>query len=299
MDNLNQVEYWTISEYANIAARDASDSRARIENDRILKGEYLEKVHTEALRDFEEIERLILGGVTFSKFLGLEYQGNAADLGSGVGTGAAIISRLPEIENVHAVEISEQWVLNLMPKVFSEYKAIASKIVRVVGDFNNLRLEDNSLSLIVEVDSFHHSENIGKTLKECYRVLKPGGVIISVDRAWADSYTRKELDSMLDKEYTESQKALFGIPADQIYRRRDNGEHEYTIKEWFDFYQRNGFDSNVFTQVHPPKFNKLIFLRIPVNSFILFFAALLSRLGIRRHYIYGFGPKKLFVCIKK
>lgn len=299
MENKNSLEYWKISENANILAMRSNDSRANIENDQVQNGQLLATVHAEVLVDFPKLEKLVLEGIRFLDFLKIPFQGSAADLGSGVGTGATIISKLPDVEKVFAIEYAEQFVLKLMPIVFGQFKADESKIVRVVGDFDNLQIQDNSLSLIIEIDSFHHSDNLDITLKECYRVLKPGGVIISIDRAWPDSFSRVELDKKLDIEYDESRKALYGIPADQKYRRRDNGEHEYTIKEWLSFYENNGFVANVFSQIHPPLLNTLIFSRIPINRLLIFCASILYRVGFRRHYIYGFGQtRKLFVCLK-
>jgi len=297
--NPSDVLYWKLTEWALEEAKSGMDNRAKIEEERILSGENVEIVHTQALRDFEYIKQLIIGGVNFLRLKKIEFQGIAADLGSGTGMGATILSKLPEIEKVFAIEYSEQFVLRIMPEVFIRFDADREKIVRVVGDFNSLEIENNSLSLILDVDSFHHSEDLNITLKECNRVLKPSGVIISVDRAWPDKYTRKELDEKLNVEFNDHVKKLYGIPEGQKFTRGDFGEHEYTIKEWVKHYQQNNFQVDVFSQIHPPALNS-IFIKIPAFEFSIKLAAVLSKLGFAKHLIYGFNPtRKLFVAQKK
>lgn len=294
----SDVLYWKMSELALEKAKNSMDHRAKIEEERILSGEQIKNVHTQALRDFDDIKKLIIGGVNFLRIKKINFQGNAADLGSGTGMGATILSNLPEIKKILAIEFSEQFVLRIMPEVFINFNADKSKIIRVVGDFNSLEIESNSLSLILDVDSFHHAEDLNITLKECHRVLKPGGVIIAVDRAWPDKFTRDELEKKLDKELNDHAKRLYGIPEGQSFTRRDFGEHEYTIKEWMTYYEENNFQVDVFSQVHPPALNR-IFLKLPTFELSIKFASMLSRLGLRRHCIYGFNPtRKLFVAQK-
>jgi SAM-dependent methyltransferase len=296
----NNVEYWAYTKHAHLTAMKSNDSRAKIEDVEIQGGAELAEVHAETLKTFPEIEKLVLGGIRFLKLMKIPFAGTAIDLGSGVGTVATIVSRLPEVQKVYAVEYSEQFVLKSMPVVFKHFKADETKIVRVVGDFNMFQLPDASVSLIVEVDSLHHAEDLDLTLRECARVLKPGGVILSVDRAWSDSLTQADLDAKLDVEYSAARKALWGIPANKSFRRRDFGEHEYRIKDWLDHYNRNGFDAHVFSQAHPRYFNTLIFNRLPTFAFTIFAASLFSRFSARRHSIYGFNPtRKLFVCVKR
>jgi SAM-dependent methyltransferase len=209
MDKTSPIEYWNLSDSANLGAMKANDARAKFESNLAPEGDLLTRVHAEALRDYKDLAQLVLGGAAFLRHLKIPFAGDAADLGSGTGVGATMISKIPETQKVYAVEYSEQFVKNIMPIVFSHFQADENKIVRVVGDFNNLKLPDHSLSLLLEIDAFHHSENLERTLKECYRILKPGGVVLSVDRAWPDSYSREELDRKLEVEYSDDRKALF------------------------------------------------------------------------------------------
>ncbi len=185
-----------------------------------------------------------------------------------------------------------------MPLVFEEFSSHPGKIQRVVGDFNNLNVEDGSIDLILDIDSLHHAEDLEITLKECNRALKPGGVLIAIDRAWDDSYTDLQLQDMLDKELNDNLKRKYNIPENQSYTRRDFGEHEYTMKQWENAFLNQGFETNIFSQKHPPGLIS-IFDNIPTFKFSIWISSLMYNLGMRRHIIYGFNKtRRLFVCIK-
>ena len=251
------------------------------------------------MRDYDELVRLITAGYSISQKVTDLAQGIAIDLGSGTGIGASIISNLSEVTKIYAVEYSEQFVLKIMPLVFLSFKTQTEKIIRVVGDFNKLKLPDESVSMIVEIDSLHHSEDLSVTLNECFRVLKPGGVIISIDRAWPNYYSNDQLETLLDKEYDEQYKELHGIDPKKTYRRRDYGEHEYRTKDWIKYYQDSEFTTFVFSQKHLPFLNSLLLKVLPGFSISVGIAGFLAKLGIRNLFLYGFNPtRKLFIAVK-
>lgn len=49
--------------------------------------------------------------------------------------------------------------------------------VDIVGSAENIPLEDNSVDLIISQEAFEHIQNPELALKECYRVLRPEGLI--------------------------------------------------------------------------------------------------------------------------
>lgn len=59
----------------------------------------------------------------------------------------------------------------------SNLDIIDGKNVDIVGSAENIPLEDNSVDLIVSQEAFEHIQNPEFALKECYRVLRPGGSI--------------------------------------------------------------------------------------------------------------------------
>ena len=169
----------------------------------------------------------------------------------------------------------------------------------MVSDFNRLDVEDGSLNIVLGVDSFHHSEDFDRTLAECRRALAMDGVIISIERAWSDSYTQEQFKTMLDRQLPDMLKQKYGIPPGQSFTRRDFGEHEYTIRQWFDYFKRNGFEPTVFLLRHPPALNR-IWLWLPTFNFSMALSGLLYRLGFRRLWAYGFATTRvMFVCTRK
>jgi ubiquinone/menaquinone biosynthesis C-methylase UbiE len=295
---LNPPVFWGLTDLAHEVARKAMENRAIVEVDEVEKGQNLESVHGQALRDYKQFEQLIGGALSFIKKIGASAGGTAIDMGSGTGVGACILSRIDTVDKIFAVEFSEHFVDKVMPLVFEKYNANIEKIQRVVSDFNHLNIADNSLGIVLDIDSFHHSEDLDCTFQECYRVLAPNGIIIAIDRAWPDRYTRDRLEKMLDNEFPNHLKQKYNIPLDQHFSRRDFGEHEYTIKQWFTFFRQNGFEPAVFMLRHPPALNRF-WLRLPAFEFSMALSSLLYRLGLRRLWAYGYSKARvMFVCKK-
>ena len=290
--------YWGMTDLAHEVAREAMENRATVEVDEVEKGQALENVHGQALRDYQQFEQLIGGALSFLKKVNHPARGVAVDMGSGTGSGACILSRFADVEKVFAVEFSEHFVEKVMPLVFEKYNANIEKIQRVVSDFNHLKIEDGSFGIILDIDSFHHSEDLDRTLQECQRVLAPGGAIIAIDRAWSDRYTREQLEAKLNTEFPDHLKQKYNIPLEAHFTRRDFGEHEYTIKDWFAFFKRNDFEPSVFLLRHPPALNRF-WLRLPTFEFSMALSSLLYRIGFRRLWAYGFTKARgMFVCTK-
>lgn len=296
---LSKPLYWKMTDLALEKAKDGMDHRAKQESDAVERGVDIKETHGQAIRDFEQLRTFIMSAFDFLRRINHHVEGEAADVGSGTGVGAGMLTEKPFISKVYAVEFSEQFVHSIMPVVLESIGADLSKVQRVVGDFNNLQVPDESLAYVLDIDSYHHAEDLGFSLKETARVLKKGGVIIAVDRAWDDHYTREELEAKLDVELNDNLKKKYGIPEGGSFTRRDFGEHEYTKKEWLDLFDKNGFDGMVFSQWHPPTLNR-IWLRMSMQKIAMAMNAILYRLGKRRMWIYGFGiTRRLFVCIKR
>lgn len=291
--------YWKMTDLALKEAKDGMDHRAKEEIEAVEQGMDLKATHGQAIRDFAQLNDFIQAGFDFLRRVNHQVAGEAIDVGSGTGIGGGILSRFDFISKVYAVEFSEQFVLSIMPVVFDSIKADMPKIQRVVGDFNNLQVPDASQACVLDIDSFHHAEDLDFTLRECARVLKTGGVIVSIDRAWDDHYTRAQLEAKLDVELNDNLKKKYGIPEGHSFTRRDFGEHEYTIREWLDLFARNSFEAMVFSQWHPPFLNR-IWLRLPMQKIMMAVNSILYKFGKRRFWIYGFGTtRRLFVCIKR
>ena len=219
--------------------------QAAIESSDITKSEYIAK---EAWGYYPWVECL------FKKaeiVIGKKIQGKVADIGSGTGVVASILSKFEFVKEVFAVEYSEDFVKKIMPITFQNLEAKEEKITRVVGSFNQLKVVDNFFDFICEVNSLHHSENLEMTLKELHRVLKPGGYIIAADGAHNNKVSTEYLSSLLDLQMSDQQKKLYGLPQD--FTRGMWGEHEYRYRDWKTACERNGFKAYAFsfTQRNP------------------------------------------------
>jgi ubiquinone/menaquinone biosynthesis C-methylase UbiE len=160
-------------------------------------------------------------------------EGLGLDLGSGCGLLAATVAQEPGVHTVLAVEPCEQMVERVIPKVASGLLGHRrDKVVPVLGSFDDLRLPAESVDFIVEIDAFHHSDDLKKTFRECSRVLKPGGSLLCLDRCHPDSLSDKDVERMLSQVYGKEFLVSNAYPPDTVLSRRDNGEHEYRLYEW-------------------------------------------------------------------
>jgi len=57
-------------------------------------------------------------------------------------------------------------------------KVYDEKFGLVQCDMNNMPFNSNMFDMVYSYASMHHSEDLGKTIDECYRVLKPGGLLV-------------------------------------------------------------------------------------------------------------------------
>jgi ubiquinone/menaquinone biosynthesis C-methylase UbiE len=175
--------------------------------------------------------------------LDVPLHGIGIELGAGCGLLSSIVALGPAVEAVLALEICEEMASQVMPKVAASIlSARSSKVIPVVGSFDDIQLPDNSLDFAVEIDSLHHSDNLKTTLKECARVLKPGGRLLCLDRAHPNSLSDQEVDKMLSYVYPRKFLIENSYPPDIALTRRQNGEHEYRLFEWEDAFRDAGLD---------------------------------------------------------
>ena len=108
-----------------------------------------------------------------------------------VGTGTGIVARAvsPSVAEVVGIDVSSgmmahAWASRVANEVFEE------------GEIRDLRFPDNWFDKVTARMIFHHLiEGGDQAMRECYRVLKPGGVMVlsegvPPDRSLGDWYTR-------------------------------------------------------------------------------------------------------------
>jgi ubiquinone/menaquinone biosynthesis C-methylase UbiE len=168
--------------------------------------------------------------------------GYGIELGAGCGLLSAVVAKNPRVQGILALEVCEKMVELVIPKVSASILGRESwKVVPVAGSFDDIGLPDNSLDFAIEIDSLHHSGNLGRTLNECARVLKPGGILVCLDRCHPNSVTDAEVEEMLNREYSREFLSGNHYPPDVSLTRRNNGEHEYRMFEWERSFQAGGF----------------------------------------------------------
>jgi SAM-dependent methyltransferase len=136
------------------------------------------------------------------------------ELGAGAGgISNSLLSLYPDIEKICAVEIVPDVVRLLQEKV-TKHENNENRLIPVIGSFDELRLPDESVDFIIELDSLHHANDINVTLREAARILKPGGIVVAFDRMNSNALTVAQRNFMLDVEYGEQFKKEYGLPLD-------------------------------------------------------------------------------------
>ncbi len=193
------------------------------------------------------------------KFLHSRIGGVGLEVGGGCGFFTALFANYTQVNKFYSVEICENIVKELMPKVVHEVAGQnENKVIGCIGDFDNIELPDNSVDFIFDFYSLHHSSDIKKTFKELNRVLKSGGFVICFDKTRANDLTDKDLENLLDQEYSKDAKIAMGLSPDTHHTRRMNGEKEYRLKDWQNAFLDAGFSSCLHYHIaRLPKMNSI------------------------------------------
>jgi len=185
---------------------------------------------------------------------------NPIGTGLELGAGCAAISvelakKFPRIERIYAVEIVPE-IVELAQTELIRIAGVEGRVIPVLGDFDNLKLPNASMDWIIEFDSLHHSFDLSRTAHESFRVLKPGGVLIAIDRAhWRTS--RSRMDSLENEPYSKAFLEARGWDATKKITRADNGEHEHLISDYERHFREAGFSSFEWRNLLAPEWSVL------------------------------------------
>lgn len=184
-----------------------------------------------------------------------DLRGLGLELGSGIGIlSCAMLSRFSSvaINGILAVEAVPSFVSSGITTAGKEtLKENYYKLLPCYGIFESVDIEDNQIDFIIQIESLHHATDLRVAIKEAHRILKPGGLLVSIDRSWPNKVTDDFLNRLLDHEYEQEWLDKRGFPKDKIKTRRDNGEHEYRDSEWKDAFEESGFEKLFFLPFHP------------------------------------------------
>tara|TARA_B100000929_G_scaffold194689_1_gene154379 strand:- start:189 stop:1022 length:834 start_codon:yes stop_codon:yes gene_type:complete len=170
------------------------------------------------------------------------FHGIGIDLGGGVSLISSCIMKIFDPQKIFCIEIVEEAVRKCHQSVQKFILGSnTDKITSVIGDFDHLELEDNSLDFAIFWDSLHHAREPLISLKECKRVLKKTGFVIIIDKAHDNSVPDAEIERMLNVQYDEFFLEKSYRSKDTVLFRKDEGEHEYRFFEWENFFINSGF----------------------------------------------------------
>lgn len=112
------------------------------------------------------------------------------DIATGTGDFAIEASRIPNIR-ITGVDISEQMLEEGRRKI--KKKGLSEKIELLKGDSEQLNFADQSFDAITVAFGVRNFENLQLGLKEMYRVLKPGGIVVVLEFSKPVSFPFKQL----------------------------------------------------------------------------------------------------------
>ena len=162
---------------------------------------------------------------------------SVADLASGIGWTSSLLSKLPNVGRVHAVEISQHRLELLFPQAVRMFGGIWAKISRNLGSFYQLKFGDSSLDIVFVSSAFHHAENPLRLLTEIDRVLRPGGRLILIGEThisrWA--VARRIAKMLLTRGRLTTNFFELFPPDDEM------GDHYYRESDYYFFAQMLGY----------------------------------------------------------
>lgn len=200
---------------------------------------------------------------------GRPLSGRGVDLGAGAGWTSALLSRIPAVRQVHAVDLSRHRIGVIAPLVFRMLKAEEGKIIRVLGSFYDVQLPDGSLDFCFFSQAFHHADNPRRLLREVHRLLRPSGVVLVMGeipighlgmlRQWGLNVI-KRVAPFLPFRRSPVRKWFPGFselfPPDELL-----GDHFYRMKDYRKLFQQEGF-----SLVHRRCSGGAIFLATPLTG---------------------------------
>lgn len=160
-----------------------------------------------------------------------------ADLASGIGWTSSLLSKLPNVGKVHAVEVSQHRLELLFPRAMTMFGGDWAKITRNLGSFYQLKFDDASLDIVFLSSAFHHAENPLRLLTEIDRVLRPGGRVILIGETHISDWAvaRRITKILLTRRRLTTNFFELFPPEDEM------GDHYYRKSDYYFFAQMLGY----------------------------------------------------------
>jgi ubiquinone/menaquinone biosynthesis C-methylase UbiE len=149
------------------------------------------------------------------------------DLAVGIGWTSSLISRITNVAEVNAFEISRHRIETLFESSVNIFGAQSQKINRFIGSFYETGLPDEYLDVVFMSQAFHHAENPFILLKEIFRILKSDGIVLIVGEpsiSYMDYFRKIFIELIKRQKIVTNFYELFKpntITGDRYYRRSD------------------------------------------------------------------------------
>jgi ubiquinone/menaquinone biosynthesis C-methylase UbiE len=108
-------------------------------------------------------------------------RGKVIDLGAGTCWATARISKVQEVEEVVALDMSERFLTTVGDRVITQLSGNRKKIRFAVSSFNDIPLDSDYFDCAFLIAAIHHSVTPLRTLTEALRVLKPNGSLVVIE----------------------------------------------------------------------------------------------------------------------
>lgn len=261
--------------FAEQFSKDADDST----KERSIYQHHLQIEKSELIEIIE-----VAAGITKFKPFGV-----GVELGAGcAAVSVELAKKYSSIEKIYAVEIVPE-IVEYAAVGMIQLNDVVDRVIPVLGDFDSIKLESDSVDFIVEFDSLHHSFNLDRTVAESGRILKTGSQMLVIDRShWnTSSRRRNELENQV---YSNNWLAERGMDIDKKITRAENGEHEYLLSEYLAAFQKAHFSNVQWFFLLDPGFSILKLSLISSISSRL-------RKGTRYSYVHTWPLRKLIIPV--
>lgn len=141
---------------------------------------YIEDIADYRLLNFLENEtnlrRCFEDALKFAATIG-EVKGSIIDVGAGVAWTSALISHIPTVKSVIAVDFSQHRLLKIAPLVFNQLNGRIEKFEPILGDFMQFDYKEK-FDMAIFCQSLYMFSEIDKALSKIRDLLVKGGLII-------------------------------------------------------------------------------------------------------------------------
>jgi ubiquinone/menaquinone biosynthesis C-methylase UbiE len=162
----------------------------------------------------------------------------------GAGTGLLALALAPYVQELVAVDISEQMLERLEDAAATDG---IHNVEPLVADLRRLPLEDESATLVVSNYAFHHLDDPGKelALAEARRILRPGGRLLICDMMFSLSLESRDRRLVWEKVRALLKRGPSGLV--RIFRNAvrvivGRWEQPATPESWQEMLEARGFE---------------------------------------------------------